>query len=78
MIGVGNVGSKLMEQIHQQQQYLQDILQLRIRVIAMANSRTMVLSDKGIDLTSWEDTLAQGEKSDVDAFFTCKKSKLTQ
>ena len=73
VIGVGNVGSKLMEQIHQQQQYLQDILQLRIRVIAMANSRTMVLSDTGIDLTSWEDALAQGEKSDVDSFFTHAK-----
>ena len=73
VIGVGNVGSKLMEQIHQQQRYLQDILQLRIRVIAMANSRTMVLSDAGIDLTSWEDALAQGEKSDVDSFFTHAK-----
>ena len=73
VIGVGNVGSKLIEQIHQQQQYLQDILQLRIRVIAMANSRTMVLSDTGIDLTSWEDALAQGEKSDVDSFFTHAK-----
>lgn len=73
VIGVGNVGSKLMEQIHQQQQYLQDILQLRIRVIAMANSRTMVLSDTGIDLTSWEDALAQGEKSDVDSFFAHAK-----
>jgi aspartokinase/homoserine dehydrogenase 1 len=73
IIGVGNVGSKLMEQIHQQQQYLQDILQLRIRVIAMANSRTMVLSDTGIDLTSWEDALAQGDKSDVDSFFAHAK-----
>ena len=73
VIGVGNVGSKLMEQIHQQQQYLQDILQLRIRVIAMANSRTMVLSDTGIDLTSWEDALAQGDKSDVDSFFAHAK-----
>ena len=73
VIGVGNVGSKLIEQIHQQQQYLQDILQLRIRVIAMANSRTMVLSDTGIDLTSWEDALAQGEKSNVDSFFAHAK-----
>ena len=33
VVGVGNVGSKLMEQIHQQKEYLQNILQLRIRVI---------------------------------------------
>ena len=73
VIGVGNVGSKLIEQIHQQQQYLQDILQLRIRVMAMANSKTMVLSNTGIDLTSWEAALAQGEKSDVDSFFAHAK-----
>ena len=74
VIGVGNVGSKLMEQIHQQTQYLQDILQLRISVVAMANSRTMVLSQNGIDLESWQDELAKGEKSNVDTFFAHAKS----
>ncbi len=74
VIGVGNVGSKLMEQIQQQQQYLHDILQLRIRVIAIANSRTMLLSDNGIDLSTWGDTLSKGEKSDVNAFFTHAKA----
>ena len=63
-----------MEQIHQQTQYLQDILQLRIRVVAMANSRTMVLSQNGIDLESWQDELAKGEKSNVDTFFAHAKS----
>ena len=74
VIGVGNVGSKLMEQIHQQQKYLQDMLQLRIRVIAMANSRTMVLSQEGIDLESWQDELTKGEKSNVETFFGHAKS----
>ena len=74
VIGVGNVGSKLMEQIHQQQQYLQEMLQLRIRVIAMANSRTMLVSQDGIDLSTWQDQLAKGEKSNVDAFFAHAKS----
>ena len=69
IIGVGNVGSKLLEQIQQQQQYLEEILQLRIRVMAMANSRTMLLSDTGIDLSQWSSTLAKGEKSDVNTFF---------
>ena len=73
VIGVGNVGSKLMEQIHQQEQYLEDILQLRVRVIAMANSRTMLLSQNGIDLTSWSDELAKGTKSNVDEFFNHAK-----
>ena len=69
VIGVGNVGSKLMEQIHQQQQYLEEILQLRIRVMAMANSRTMLLSDEGVNLTTWSEELPKGVKSNVDDFF---------
>ncbi|MGB2245262.1 MAG: bifunctional aspartate kinase/homoserine dehydrogenase I [Flavobacteriaceae bacterium] len=74
IVGVGNVGSKLMEQIHQQKTYLRDILQLRIRVIAMANSRTMMLSDKGIDLTQWKKELPNGQKTDINAFFNHAKS----
>ncbi|MGB2404951.1 MAG: bifunctional aspartate kinase/homoserine dehydrogenase I, partial [Flavobacteriaceae bacterium] len=74
VVGVGNVGSKLMEQIHQQKTYLRDILQLRIRVIAMANSRTMMLSDKGIDLTQWKKELPNGQKTDINTFFDHAKS----
>ena len=74
VIGVGNVGSKLMEQIHQQQQYLEEILQLRIRVMAMANSRTMLLSDGGVDLTTWSEELPKGAKSNVDEFFNHAKT----
>lgn len=74
VIGVGNVGSKLLEQIRQQEKYLQDILQLRIRVVAMANSRTMLLSENGIDLTQWETKLPNGDASDVNRFFNHAKS----
>lgn len=74
IIGVGNVGSKLIEQIQQQKKYLRDILQLRTRVIAMANSKTMVLSNTGIDLTQWEKELSNGDSSDVNRFFDHAKS----
>lgn len=74
VIGVGNVGSKLLEQIQQQQAYLHEILQLRIRVMAVANSRTMHLSENGIDLSQWDQALKEGQKSDVDAFFKHAKS----
>lgn len=74
VIGVGNVGSKLIEQIEQQQNYLNDNLQLRIRVIAIANSRKMLLSDAGIDLPSWKEALTSGQTSNVDAFFTHAKN----
>jgi aspartokinase/homoserine dehydrogenase 1 len=74
IIGVGNVGSKLMEQIQQQKTYLHNILQLRIRVIAMANSRKMLLSETGIDLTQWQAELSNGLTSDVDGFFAHAKA----
>ena len=74
VIGVGNVGSKLIEQIEQQQNYLNDNLQLRIRVIAIANSRKMLLSDAGIDLPSWKEALTSGQRSNVDAFFAHAKN----
>jgi len=66
--GVGNVGSKLLDQIQQQQQYLNEKLRLNIRVIALSNSRTMTFNEKGIDLSNWQQLLANGEKADPDAF----------
>lgn len=74
IIGVGNVGSKLMEQIEQQKTYLHNILQLRIRVIAIANSRKMLLSQDGIDLSQWQKELDQASTSNVDVFFDHAKT----
>ncbi len=74
IIGVGNVGKKLIEQIKKQQVYLQDNLQLRIRVIALANSTKMLLSEGGIDLSSWQEELNEGTVSNVDEFFKHAKN----
>ena len=62
--GVGNVGSKLLEQIEKQQAYLLTYLKLKIRVIALSNSTKMVLSENPINLTAWKKQLTN---SDVDA-----------
>ena len=62
IVGVGNVGGKLIEQISQQHDYLVDNLHLNIRIVGMANSRKMLLNDDGIDLKNWQQQL---EKSDV-------------
>ena len=69
IIGVGNVGSKLLAQIQQQQQYLKDNLLLRIRVIAISNSRTMVLGEDALDLNQWSIALENGKPTDINAFF---------
>ncbi len=67
--GVGNVGGKLIEQLHQQKQYLKDNLGLQIKVVALSNSKKMVFNQEGIDLNSWEAQLLAGETSSIDGFF---------
>jgi aspartokinase/homoserine dehydrogenase 1 len=69
VMGVGNVGSKFLNQVKLQRKYLKDNLKLNIRVIGISNSRTMTFDEKGIDLNSWEKTLANGEKAEKDQFF---------
>ncbi len=69
VMGVGNVGSKFLNQIRQQKKYLKDELQLNLRVIGISNSRTMAFDENGISLKEWESVLAQGEKADKEKFF---------
>ena len=69
--GVGNVGSKLLEQIEKQTDYLKENLRLKFRVIAISNSRKMILSEKNINLKNWKKTLDESDsKADRELFFT--------
>jgi len=73
--GVGNVGGKLLEQINQQQAYLLEHLRLKVRVIALANSRKMLLSAVPLDLENWRELLDQSKQtSDRESFFNHIKS----
>ena len=67
--GVGNVGSKLMEQLNNQKTYLQEQLGLNIKVSGISNSRKMLINADGIDLNHWEKQLDQGEKANPIEFF---------
>ncbi len=69
VMGVGNVGSKLIRQIEQQQQYLKKNLKLNVRVIGISNSRTMCFDEEGVPLKKWEELLANGQKADAVEFF---------
>ena len=74
IVGVGNVGSKLLDQIRQQQSYLLNKLHIDIKVIALANSKKMLFKEEGIDLSIWKDTIINnGEKADLDLFYTKTK-----
>jgi len=71
VVGVGNVGAKLIEQIEQQKSYLLEKLQLSIVVAGMANSKKMIFNEDGIDLSkNWKQNLIEnGEDLNLDAFF---------
>jgi aspartokinase/homoserine dehydrogenase 1 len=73
--GTGNVGGKLLAQLKQQQQYLQQNMRLQVRIVGMANSKKMVFSDEGIELDSWRDHLQKGEASDLGKFVETIRSK---
>ena len=74
IVGVGNVGGKLLDQIKQQQSYLLDKLHIDIRVIALANSKKMIFIEDGINLSNWKDKLKMSDlKANLDQFY--KKTK---
>jgi bifunctional aspartokinase / homoserine dehydrogenase 1 len=68
--GVGNVGSKLLEQIEKQTEYLIENLRLKIRVIAISNSKKMILGTEAMDLSRWKSELDKSDtKANTDLFF---------
>ncbi|NNV55230.1 bifunctional aspartate kinase/homoserine dehydrogenase I [Limnovirga soli] len=70
VVGLGNVGSKLISQLKQQQQFLLEHLNLQVRVTGIANSRKMLFADNGndIDLNNWQINLQQAPDMHLDAF----------
>ena len=68
IIGAGNVGGKLIEQIKQQQQYLLENLNLQVRITGIANSRKMLFNEDGINLDQWKDSLAKSESMSLANF----------
>jgi bifunctional aspartokinase / homoserine dehydrogenase 1 len=57
LAGAGNVGNKLLSQLHQQTDYLKDTLRLDIKLVGIANSKAALINEAGIDLNNWQDAL---------------------
>jgi bifunctional aspartokinase / homoserine dehydrogenase 1 len=55
-IGVGNVGSAVLRQLHQQREYLLS-RGFDVTVVAVANSKRFAIDPDGIDLARWSETL---------------------
>jgi aspartokinase/homoserine dehydrogenase 1 len=64
--GTGNVGRRLIAQLLQQQAWLLQHLRIQLRVVGMANSRTMAFRDEGIDLRDWKQQLEEGHPMRLD------------
>ena len=66
--GAGNVGSRLLAQLYKQQQYLLKNHRIKIKVAGLANSRTMLLKEEGVDLSNWQEALKAGTSSNIDDY----------
>ena len=56
VVGVGNIGSALLQQLKQQRHYLLS-RGFDVTVVALANSRRFVVSPAGVDLAHWKKAL---------------------
>jgi len=66
--GAGNVGSKLIEQIKKQQDYLLLHHNLQARITGIATSKKMLFSENGIDLENWKTLLQESDTMDLNGF----------
>jgi aspartokinase/homoserine dehydrogenase 1 len=66
--GTGTVGSRLIEQIRQQHDYLLAELRLNLRLTGVANSRRMLVNEEGIEPGSARDLLNTAAPGDITAF----------
>lgn len=70
IVGTGNVGSKLLNQIKQQQEFLSQHLNLQIRIAGIANSKKMFFADNGYDirLQDWQNDLSKSKNMQLNEF----------
>ena len=69
LVGVGNVGQTLLQQIHQQKGFVQRI-KIDLRLCGLANSRSMSFDSNGLDTTKAMISLdEQGEPMSMDSFY---------
>ncbi len=75
IVGVGLIGSTLLDQIKKQAAYLKEKQQIEIKVIGLSNSTKMLFEQEGIDLDNWKkDLLASPESTSLADFITRMKN----
>jgi bifunctional aspartokinase / homoserine dehydrogenase 1 len=68
MVGVGLIGSTLLEQIQRQAAFLKERRKLEIRVVGLANSTKMIFNENGIDLDNWKTQLVDSQSFTMPSF----------
>jgi len=72
MIGVGLIGSTLIEQIKKQADFLKEKRQLLIKIVGLTNSKKMIFSPEGINLENWKEQLDNSEEKMILDRFVAK------
>lgn len=70
IVGVGLIGSKLLEQISENHSKIKENLGLEIVVNGISNSRKMVINNDGLDLSSYKGDLEKGRDADLSSFIS--------
>ena len=68
IVGTGNVGKKLIEQVRRQTETIAQLHRIKMNVVGICNSRKMTIDQEGIDLHQWQEQLAAAETADPLAF----------
>lgn len=73
IVGVGNVGNRLLNQLKNQQSHLYDQLFMNVKVVGLCNSRKMVFDENGLDLSKWQQKLEDGQLKSAAAWMATIK-----
>ncbi|KAL5714022.1 Bifunctional aspartokinase/homoserine dehydrogenase 1 [Ranunculus cassubicifolius] len=69
IIGPGLIGATLLDQLKDQAATLKEDFNIDLRVMGVTGSKTMVLSNSGIDLSRWQEVQKEkGEAADMEKF----------
>jgi len=73
LVGTGLIGGTLLSQIDRQQQILREDHSIRINIVGIANSRTMLIGEHPVDVSRWRELLSRGEATNLDSFIARMK-----
>lgn len=69
VVGPGLIGQTLLKQFEEQRNVLREEYNIDLRVLGVASTARMVLSDTGIDLERWSEEMdSRGEEADMQKF----------